>query len=140
MGLSRSVERYGLKRPGRDRELAGRIQDVSQQYPRFGYRRVAAWLDESDKKIWRLWSRMGLALPKRRPRRRRSGTDIRLPNAIRPNTVGSYDFVHDRTADGRAIKLLCVLDECTRECLAIEVGRSLRGPDVILTLSGLMRL
>jgi len=140
LGLSRSVERYGLKRPGRDRELAGRIQDVSQQHPRFGYRRVAAWLDESDKKIWRLWARMGLSLSKRRPRRRRSGSDIRLPNAIRPNSVWSYDFVYDRTANGRALKLLCVLDEHTRECLAIEVGRSLRGQDVILTLSRLMRL
>lgn len=140
LGLSRAVERYELRQPARDAELAGRIQDVAQQFPRFGYRRVAAWLDVSDKRLWRMWSHMGLALPKRRPRRRRCGTDIRLPNAMVPNTVWSYDFVHDRTADNRALKLLCVLDEYTRECLAIEVGRSIRSQDVILTLSRLMRL
>jgi putative transposase len=97
--LSRSIEHYELKRPARDSELAGRIQDVTQRYPRFGYRRVAAWLDVSDKRLWRLWALMGLALPKRRPRRRRCGSDIRLPNALMPNTVWSYDFLHDRTAD-----------------------------------------
>jgi putative transposase len=140
LGLSRSIEHYELKQPIRDMELAGRIQDVTQQFPRFGYRRVAAWLDVSDKRIWRMWSRMGLALPKRRPRRRRCGSDIRLPNAMLPNTVWSYDFVHDRTADNRAMKLLCILDEYTRESLAIEVARSIRSQDVILTLSRLMRL
>lgn len=79
---------------------------AGRQYQRFGYRRVAAWLDEGDKKIWRLWSRMGLSLPKRPPRRRRTGTDIRLRNANRPNSFWSYDFVHDKTANGRASKLL----------------------------------
>jgi putative transposase len=57
-----------------------------------------------------------------------------------PNTVWSYDFVHDRTANNRTLKLLCVVDEYTRECLAIEVARSIRSQDVILTLSRLMRL
>ena len=140
LGLSRSIEHYTLKQPGKDAGLSGRIQDVSQQFPRFGYRRVAAWLDVGGKRVWRLWSQMSLALPRRRPRRRRSGNDIRLPNAMLPNTVWSYDFVHDRTANNRALKLLCVVDEYTRECLAIEVARSIRGQDVILTLSRLMRL
>ena len=62
-------------------------------------------------------------LSKRRPQRRRCGSDIRLPGAVTPNSVWTYDFVHDRLANGTAIKLLCVLDEHTRECLAIEVGR-----------------
>jgi putative transposase len=57
-----------------------------------------------------------------------------------PNTVWSYDFVHDRTANKRTLKLLCVLEACTRECLGIEVARSIRSQDVILTLSRLMRL
>ncbi|WP_345305011.1 IS3 family transposase, partial [Lysobacter hankyongensis] len=77
---------------------------------------------------------------RRRPRRRRSGSDIRLPGAVRPNAVWSYDFVHDQMVDGRSLKLLCVIDEYTRECLAIEVGASLRAQDVVLTLSRLMRL
>jgi transposase InsO family protein len=63
-----------------------------------------------------------------------------LPGAVRPNAVWSYDFVHDQLVDGRVLKLLCVVDEYTRECLAIEVGGSLRAQDVILTLSRLMRL
>ena len=66
--------------------------------------------------------------------------DIRLPGAVRPNAVWSYDFVHDQMVDGRALKMLCVIDEYTRECLAIEVGASLRAQDVILTLSRLMRI
>src|SRR5690606_4946253 len=83
---------------------------------------------------------LGLNIPRRRPRRRRSGNDIRLPGAVRPNAVWSYDFVHDQMVDGRALKMLCVIDEYTRECLAIEVGASLRAQDVILTLSRLMRI
>ena len=71
---------------------------------------------------------------------RRSGSDIRLPGAVRPNAVWSDDFVHDQMVHGRGLKLLCVIDEYTRECLAIEVGASLRAQDVVLTLSRLMRL
>jgi transposase InsO family protein len=81
-----------------------------------------------------------LNIPRRRPRRRRSGNDIRLPGAMRPNAVWSYDFVYDQMVDGRALKMLCVIDAYTRECLAIEVVASLRSQDVILTLSRLMRL
>ena len=61
-------------------------------------------------------------------------TDIRLPGAPRANSVWSYDFVHDRLANQRAIRLLCVVDEHTRECLAFEAARSLTSRDVILTL------
>jgi transposase InsO family protein len=81
-----------------------------------------------------------LNFPRRRPRRRRSGSDIRLPGAVRPKAVWSYDFVHDQIVDGRCLKMLCVIDEYAREYLAIEVGASLRAQDVILTLSRLMRL
>jgi putative transposase len=59
LGLSRSVEHYALKQPGTHPKLSGRIRDLSQQFPRFGYRRVAAWLNVGDKRLWRLWSRMG---------------------------------------------------------------------------------
>jgi transposase InsO family protein len=140
LGLSRRVAQYGLTQPEKDRQLGERVMAASQQYPRFGYRRTAAWLDESLCRVRRLWSQLGLNLPKRRPRRRRSGSDIRLPGATRPNSVWSYDFVHDRLASQRTIRLLCVLDEHTRECLAIEVATSMTSQDVILTLSRLMRL
>ena len=118
------------------------IVEASQRFPRFGYRRMAAWphgrLGET--RTMRLWREPGLQLPKRRPRRHRCGSDIRLPAATMPNSVWTYDFIHDRLASGTALKILCVLDEHTRECLAIEVGRWMRSQDVILTLSRLMKL
>ena len=72
--------------------------------------------------------------------RRRCRSDIRVSGSVRVNHVCTYDFLHDRLADGRCLKVLCVLDEYTRECLAIEVGHSLRCQDVILTLTRLMCL
>jgi putative transposase len=120
--------------------LAGWLIATSQEFPRFGYRRSAVWLNESERRVKRLWRQLGLNLPRRRPRRRRCGTDMRLLGAIRPNHVWNYDFVHDRLAGKRTIRMLCVLDEHTRECLAIEVATSLTSSDVILTLTRLMRL
>ena len=140
LGLSRRVTCYVLKQPGKDRLMGQRLITASQDVPRFGYRRMAAWLSLSESRVRRLWRTLGLNIPRRRPRRRRSGSDIRLPGAVRPNAVWSYDFVHDQLVDGRVLKLLCVIDEYTRECLAIEVGASLRSQDVVLTLSRLMRL
>jgi transposase InsO family protein len=140
LGLSRRVTGYELRQPVKDRALGDRLMESSQQLPRFGYRRTALWLDVSLCRVRRLWKRLGLQLPRRRPRRRRCGTDIRLPGATHPNSVWCYDFVHDRFADTRAFRMLCVLDEHTRECLAIEVARSITSQDVILVLSRLMRL
>lgn len=138
--LSRRVAGYALRQPAADQILAERLLAASPQVPRFGYRRMAAWLGVGEARVRRLWRSLGLNIPRRRPRRRRSGSDIRLPGAVRPNAVWSYDFVHDQMVDGRSLKLLCVIDEYTRECLAIEVGASLRAQDVVLTLSRLMRL
>ena len=134
------MPRYALRQPGKDRVVTDRLLAAVQDVPRFGYRRMAAWLSLSDARVRRMWRSLGLNIPRRRPRRRRSGSDIRLPGAVQPNAVWSYDFVHDQLVDGRVLKLLCVIDEYTRECLAIEVGASLRSQDVILTLSRLMRL
>jgi transposase InsO family protein len=140
LGLSRRVTSYAPTQAAKDKAVADRLLAASPQVPRFGYRRMAAWLDLGEARVRRLWRELGLNIPRRRPRRRRSGSDIRLPGAVRPNAVWSYDFVHDQMVDGRSLKLLCVIDEYTRECLAIEVGASLRSQDVILTLSRLMRL
>lgn len=140
LGLSRSVACYELRQPVKDQPVADQLLATTQRFPRFGYRRVAAWLSLGETRVRRLWRHLRLQLPKRRPRRRRCGSDIRLHGATRPNAVWTYDFVHDRLASGTALKLLCVLDEHTRECLAIEVGRSIRSQDVILTLSRLMKL
>lgn len=134
-GCSRRVAHYRLRQPTKDRALGERLMSTAQAYPRFGYRRSAAWLDEGRSRVRRLWRQLGLILPRRRPRRRRCGTDIRVLGATQPNSVWSYDFVHDRLATQRTIRLLRVLDERTRECLAIEVARSLTSRDVILTLT-----
>ena len=140
LGLSRRIACYALRQPDKDRVLGERLIRASQDVPRFGYRRMAAWIALGESRVRRMWRLLGLNIQRRRPRRRRSGSDIRLPGAVRPNAVWSYDFVHDQLVDGRVLKLLCVVDEYTRECLAIEVGGSLRSQDVILTLSRLMRL
>ena len=140
LGLSRRIACYRLRQPEKDRSTAEQLVATSQRFPRFGYRRAAVWLKLGETRARRLWRTLGLQLPRRRPRRRRTGSDIRLPGAPHPNTVWTYDFIHDRLANGTALKLLCVLDEHTRECLAIEVGRWIRSQDVILTLSRLMKL
>ena len=141
LGLSRAVAQYRLRQPEKDRPVVEAVVATSQRFPRFGYRRTAAWLEMGETRVRRLWRLHGLQLPKRRPRRRRCGSDNRLPGAVAPNSVWTYDFVHDRLANGTALKLLCVLDEHTRECLvAIEVGRWIRSQDVNLTLSPLMKL
>ncbi len=140
LGLSRRVPAYKPKQPKKDRLLGEQLIAASQEVPRFGYRRISAWLSLGESRVRRLWRALKLSIPRRRPRRRRCGSDIRLPDATRPNSVWSYDFVHDQLVDGRVLKMLCVIDEYTRECLAIEVGGSLRSQDVILVLSRLMRL
>jgi putative transposase len=139
-GFSRRIACYRLHQPVKDAPVIEQLMRATQRFPRFGYRRMAAWLSLGETRTRRLWRNLKLQLPRRRPRRRRCGSDIRLPSAIRPNSVWTYDFIHDRFANGTALKLLCVLDEHTRECLAIEVARFIRSQDVILTLSRLMKL
>jgi putative transposase len=139
-GVSRSVTNYELKQPAKDQVLGAQLIEASSRYRRFGYRRIAVMTDTKVSRVWRLWSRLGLNLAKRRPRKRRCGSDIRIPGSTAPNGVWTYDFVHDQLANGGPIKMPYVLDENTRECLAIEVGKSLRSQDVILTLSRLMRI
>ena len=140
LGLSRRISSYVPQQPEKDQAMTEKLMAASTQHPRFGYRRMAAWLDVGQAKVRRLWRELGLNIPRRRPRRCRSGSDIHLLGAVRPNAVWSYDFVHDQLVDGRALRLLCVIDEYTSGCLAIEVDASLRSLDVILTLSRLMRL
>ena len=100
LGLSRAVAQYRLRQPEKDRPVVDAVVATSQRFPRFGYRRTAAWLEMGETRVRRLWRLHGLQLPKRRPRRRRCGSDIRLPGAVAPNSVWTYDFVHDRLANG----------------------------------------
>lgn len=118
---------------------------LATQYGRYGYRRItrllrwAGW-NVNHKRVERLWRREGLKVPQRQPKRKRlwlaDGSCVRLRPQHR-NHVWSYDFVHCRTHDGRAFRLLTVMDEFTRECLAIDVARQLTSEDVLERLSDL---
>jgi putative transposase len=130
--------------PARDALIEPRLRLLAEQHPRYGYRRVWAMLRREMlvnlKRVRRLWQRMGLGLPKRRPRRRVRGTSVRPLPATRANQVWAYDFVHDSCANGQQLKLLTVVDEWTRECLAIEVEARINSASVIKVLSRLMSL
>src|SRR5262249_44210863 len=118
------------------------------QYGRYGYRKIAellrraGWL-VNDKRVERIWRREGLKVPARQPKRARlwlsDGSCIRL-RAERPNHVWSYDFLEERTHGGGKLRLLNIIDEFTRECLAIRVSRRLKSIDVIDVLSDLFIL
>ena len=122
--------------------------ELTRQYGRYGYRRIAALLRDAgwqvnDKRVERLWRREGLKVPTKQPKRGRlwlnDGSCIRL-RAERADHVWSYDFVHHRTYDGRAFRMLNVLDEFTRESLAIRVRRKLSSTDVVDVLTDLFIL
>jgi transposase InsO family protein len=108
-------------------------------HPRFGYRRIWALLREQGfkvnrKRVHRLWKQNGLKVPQKQHKRRRvgsSGNGIVRHRALHKDHVWAWDFVHDRTEDGRALKWLSVVDEYTRQCLALEVRRSFTSIDVI---------
>jgi len=122
-----------------------RIIELAMEYGRYGYRRITAMLRwegwrVNHKRVARLWRREGLKVPSRQPKRRRlwlnDGSCVRLRPTHR-NHVWSYDFVMARTADGRGLKMLTVIDEYTRECLAIDVDRRIRNDDVLYRLEDL---
>ena len=113
--------------------LTGRIVELACCYGRYGYRRVTALLKRegwrvNHKRVERIWRQEGLKVPKRQPRRGRiwlnDGSCVRLRPEHKDH-VWTYDFLFDRTRDSRAIKIMTVLDEFTRECLAIKAERRL---------------
>jgi transposase InsO family protein len=150
----RSTQRYEPVEPDREKALVKRTRELASQHPRFGYRRVWALLRAENyradgggpvnvKRVHRLWKREGLKVPHKQRKRRRlghSGNSCTRKRAERVNHVWSYDFVMDQTADGRRLKLLPVVDEFTRQCLAIEVERRLTADDVVNTLRYLFEL
>jgi transposase InsO family protein len=125
--------------------LLKRIVELASHYGRYGYRRVTALLHRegwsvNHKRVERLWRQEGLKVPQKQPKRRRlwlaDGSCVRLRPGHKDH-VWSYDFVADRTSDGRAIRMLTLIDEHTRECLAIDVARNLKSEDVLERLSDL---
>ena len=125
--------------------LRGDIVRLASRFGRYGYRRVTDMLriegwEVNHKRVERIWRQEGLKVPRRQLKRGRlwlnDGSCIRL-RPLHKNHVWSYDFVSTRTHDGRALKLLTVLDEYTRQCLAIKVGRKTRAHDVLEVLTDL---
>jgi putative transposase len=148
LGQHRSTQRKVPTTPDDEAALTADIIALARQYGRYGYRRVTAllrpagWL-VNHKRVERIWRREGLKAPPKRPKRARlwlaDGSWIRLRPEY-PNHVWSYDFVEDRTHDGRKYRMLNVLDEFTRECLAIRVRRKLNSVDVLDVLTDLFIL
>ncbi len=131
LGQSRTTQRYQRK-PREDEEaLTERIIELATRFGRYGYRRITALLKAegwrvNHKRVERIWRRGGLRVPSKQPKRGRlwfnDGSCVRLRPEHR-NHVWTYDFVYERTHDGRQLRLLTVLDEYTRESLAIKTGR-----------------
>ena len=146
LGQVRRIQRYTLKMADDETVLTENIVYLASEYGRYGYRRITAMLRTdgwgvNHKRVERIWRQEGLKVPTRQPKRSRlwfnDGSCIRLRPEHR-NHVWAYDFVFDRTREGRPPKLLNVVDEFTRECLAIEVARKQSSRDVLRTLAGLM--
>jgi transposase InsO family protein len=145
VGQARSTQRYRARAPDDEAALTDAIVRLAGRFGRYGYRRITALLRAegwvvNHKRVERIWRREGLKVPRRQPKRGRlwltDGSCVRLRPAY-PRHVWAYDFVATRTHDGRALRLLTVVDEYTRQCLAIKVGRHLRADDVLQCLTEL---
>jgi len=127
----------------RDAPVLTAMRALAGQYPRYGYRKVRIFLARqghtmSADRTYRLWRQAGLQVPRRRPRRRVATSRPRPLPPTAMNRVWAYDFVFDTCADGRTLKCLTVVDEFTRECLAIDVAGGIRSGRVIEVLAQLV--
>ena len=138
---ARSTFQYKSIRPSQE-SLRQKIRDLALSRVRYGYKRIHVMLKRqgihvNKKRVYRLYCEEGLQLRPRRPRRHVSAASRQPPRAKpkAPNVAWSMDFVSDQTVDGLRFRALTVVDVFTRECLAIEPGKSLRGTDVVNVLS-----
>jgi putative transposase len=145
LGQPRSTQRRERWIPSDEPRLVKRMVELGTQYGRYGYRRVTAMLRTegfvvNHKRVERLWRREGLKVPAKQPKRGRlwfnEGSCVRLRPAYRDH-VWSYDLMAARTRDGRPLRLLTIIDEYTRECLAIDVARHVTSEDVMHRLTEL---
>lgn len=144
--VARSTKRYTRRVRSDEGLLRERIRALANRHRRYGYRRITALLRREGmkvnvKRVHRIWKLEGLGLKRKRPKRRAYGpTGQVLNKAESPNHVWTYDFIEDRTERGGTLRMLTVLDEFTRECLAIRVERSIGSQRVIDTLKWLFLL
>ena len=143
MQVSRSSLGYTLKMPPKNAPVIEAMCSLSGVYPRFGSRRIRVLLGRvgmvmGKERCASLWARAGLQVPKKRRRRRATGHRPRPYAPAARNSVWCYDFVFDACANGQQLKCLTVVDEFTRECLAIDVAGSIRSRRVIDVLNRLI--
>ena len=145
LGHARSTHRHRPLVPDDEPRLVARIIELATAYGRYGYRRITGLLrwegwTVNHKRVERLWRREGLNVPQQQPKRGRlwltEGSCVRCRPTHRHH-VWAYDFVADRTHVGRPLKILTIIEEYSRECLAILVARRLRAADVLETLARL---
>jgi len=144
----RSTQRYESQPRDDEAALTRRMLELAKQRPRFGYRRIASLLrreqwQASDTRVYRLWRREGLKVPKKRRKRRWLGASengCQFRRANHKDHVWCWDFVFDRTESGSTLKWLSIVDEYTRECLTLKVDRSITSEDVIDTLAELLAI
>lgn len=143
VGLSRSLLKYIARRRGDEAKLVRKIHALAIRNGRYGYRRITVLLRREGwkvnrKRVHRIWKAEGLGLSLRRPRRRRMGPVVEIVNkAEYPNHVWSYDFLEDRTEPGGKLRILVIIDEYTRECLAIRIAPSIPASVVVGVLEWL---
>jgi putative transposase len=142
---ARSTQRHEPSVRDDESRLVARIVALASEYGRYGYRRITAMLRTegwpvNHKRVERIWRQEGWKVPKKQPKRGRlwlaDGSCVRR-RAEHANHVWSYDFIQDRTHDGRPLRMLSIVDEYTRECLAIDVARRLNSQDVLYRLAEL---
>jgi len=151
LGQNRSTQRQKAKKTKEAKEeeerLTRQLLELVRQHPRYGYRRVWALLRRQGwrvnrKRVYRLWREQGLKVPRKQRKKRRLGSSangcVRRP-AEHKDHVWAWDFLHDRSSDGRPLKWLTLVDEYTRECLALEVGRGMTAAAVCTVLARVVR-
>lgn len=143
LSVARSTLGYESRIAAKDAPILGAMRELAGQYPRYGYRRIQVFLERrgfelSPDRTHRIWRSAGLQVPRKRPRRRIASSRPRPLAAEAGNQVWAYDFVFDACANGQQLKCLTVIDEFTRECLALDVAGSIRSRRVIEVLAKLV--
>jgi transposase InsO family protein len=143
VGISRSSARYQSKEQPEETAFRRRVRELANGHPGYGYRRITAILrregsDVNHKRVQRVWQSEGLQLPRRKPRKRRCGPRGEvIHKAQSRNHVWSYDFLEEHTVKGNRLRILAIIDEFTRECLALLVDRSITSDTVVSLLDWL---
>ena len=148
LGQPLSTQRYQPTTKSDESSLVARILELVAEFPRYGYRRVTRLLRAEGwrvnaKRVYRLWRAEGLKVPQKTKKKRRLGSSegsITRLKAERKDHVWSVDFIFDRTANGRPLKMLVVVDDFTRECLALEVARRFTADDFVELLTDLFAI